>query len=77
VLVPSLTDNLDELGQIADFAAELGNVERVEVLPFHQMGRYKWKELGIRYSLEQTAPPPAETVERALAVFRGAGLTAY
>ena len=43
VLVPGLTDDLDDIAQIAAFAAELGNVERVDVLPFHQMGRYKWK----------------------------------
>ena len=34
------------------FAAALGNVERVEVLPFHQMGRFKWEQLGIPYALD-------------------------
>ena len=38
--------------EIAGFAAGLGNVERVDVLPFHQMGRFKWKELGLEYKLE-------------------------
>jgi len=76
VLVPNLTDDLDDMGQIAAFAAGLGNVERVEVLPFHQMGRYKWHELGIRYHLEKTEPPSAESVARALQVFRAAGLQA-
>src|SRR4029453_16814605 len=42
VLVPGLTDDPDDVAAIARFAAGLGNVERVEVLPFHQMGRYKW-----------------------------------
>jgi len=74
VLVPNLTD---DLGKIAEFAAGLGNVERVEVLPFHQMGRYKWHELGIRYHLEKTEPPTTESVDRALEVFRSAGLEAY
>ncbi|HUL83798.1 MAG TPA: pyruvate formate-lyase-activating protein [Gammaproteobacteria bacterium] len=77
VLVPNLTDDLDDIGQIAEFAAGLGNVERVEVLPFHQMGRYKWHELGIRYHLEKTEPPTTESVDRALQVFRAAGLEAY
>ena len=40
-----------------EFAAELGNVERVDVLPFHQMGRYKWEKLGIPYTLGDTSPP--------------------
>src|SRR5215469_1844590 len=46
VLVPGLTDNADDIAQIAKFAAGLGRVvERVQVLPFHQMGKYKWKSL--------------------------------
>jgi pyruvate formate lyase activating enzyme len=77
VLVPNLTDDIDEIGRIAEFAAGLGNVERVEVLPFHQMGRYKWKELGIPYHLDKTEPPTPESVERACQVFRSMGLNAY
>jgi pyruvate formate lyase activating enzyme len=77
VLVPNLTDDPAEIGNIAEFAAVLGNVERVEVLPFHQLGRYKWKELGIRYALETTEPPTAEAVAQALEIFRAAGLKAY
>ena len=77
VLVPNLTDDLDDVGKIAEFAASLGNVDRVEVLPFHQMGRFKWRELGIRYHLEDTQPPSAEVVEQACAVFRAAGLEAH
>jgi pyruvate formate lyase activating enzyme len=76
VLVPNLTDDVDDLKRIAEFAARLGNVERVEVLPFHQMGRFKWKELGIKYHLETTQPPTAEAAEKACAVFRAAGLKA-
>jgi pyruvate formate lyase activating enzyme len=77
VLVPGLTDEPGILEGIADFAAGLGNVERVEVLPFHQMGRYKWQQLHIKYHLERTEAPSAKAVEDALAVFRGAGLQAY
>jgi len=51
VLVPGLTDDPDDMAKSADFAAKLGNVERVEVLPFHQMGRYKWERLGREYEL--------------------------
>ena len=60
VLVPGLTDDPDDIEQIAGFAADLGNVERVDVLPFHQMGRYKWKRLGLDYTLEDVEPPTAE-----------------
>jgi pyruvate formate lyase activating enzyme len=76
VLVPGLTDDGGDIAGIAAFAASLGNVQRVEVLPFHQLGRYKWKELGMSYALESVAPPAADALERACALFRSAGLTA-
>jgi pyruvate formate lyase activating enzyme len=77
VLVPGLTDDAGELEQIAKFVADLGNVERVDVLPFHQMGRYKWHQLGIPYSLENVSPPANELVEQVCAVFRSAGLQTH
>ena len=77
VLVPGLTDDLEDIAQNAKFIAGLGTVERVEVLPFHQMGRYKWKELGIKYTLESFELPSADLIERTCAVFRAAGLEAY
>ncbi len=76
VLVPGWTDDMAEVQRIAAFAAELGNVERVDVLPFHQMGRYKWEKLGMNYELNDTQPPSRATVEEALAIFRAAGLKA-
>ena len=51
VLVPGLTDDPENLAGIAEFAAGLGNVERVDVLPFHQMGKFKWERLGLDYTL--------------------------
>jgi pyruvate formate lyase activating enzyme len=77
VLVPGLTDSPDEVRYIADFAARLGNVERVDVLPFHQMGRFKWKRLGIGYSLESTEPPSNSLVESVCQQFKSVGLKAY
>jgi pyruvate formate lyase activating enzyme len=77
VLVPGLTDDPEDVAQIARFAAGLGNVQRVDVLPFHQMGRPKWKQLGLDYALEHVEPPSQEAVERACAVFRAEGLNAY
>ena len=76
VLVPGLTDDVGDIAHIAGFAAGLGNVERVDVLPFHQMGKYKWQQLGIPYTLAATAPPDADMVERVCDVFRDAGLKA-
>jgi len=77
VLVPGLTDDPEDVAQIARFAAGLGNVERVDVLPFHQMGRYKWERLGLTYALGDVEPPSAELVERVLSIFRSEGLTAH
>jgi pyruvate formate lyase activating enzyme len=74
VLVPGLTDDAADIAQSAAFAASLGNVERVEVLPFHQMGRFKWERLGRDYTLADTPPPTAAAVEQACAVWRAAGL---
>jgi pyruvate formate lyase activating enzyme len=76
VLVPGLTDDLSEIEKIAAFAAALGNVQRVDVLPFHQMGKYKWKQLGIQYTLEDVSPPDTALVERVCAIYRSAGLNA-
>lgn len=77
VLVPGFTDDPAEVEGVARFAAGLGNVERVDVLPFHQMGRFKWKELGLKYELDDVPPPSNEAVERACDTFRTAGLEAY
>ncbi|MCL4779634.1 MAG: pyruvate formate lyase-activating protein [Gammaproteobacteria bacterium] len=77
VLVPGQTDDPAGIAEIARFSASLGNVERVDVLPFHQMGRYKWGKLGIEYKLESVEPPTAALVEQALAIFRAEGLKAY
>lgn len=76
VLVPGLTDDIDHIARLATFAGSLGNVERVDVLPFHQMGRFKWKQLKLQYELNDVSPPTVEVVERACAVFRHAGLKA-
>jgi len=77
VLVPGLTDDPEDIAKTASFAAGLGNVERVDVLPFHQMGKYKWKQLGLEYKLETVEPPDTDTVERTLAAFRNVGLTTF
>ena len=76
VLVPGLTDIPEEMEAVASFAASLGVVERVEILPFHQLGQYKWERLGLEYTLAATDPPSNEVVARAIGIFRDAGLRA-
>jgi pyruvate formate lyase activating enzyme len=75
VLVPGLTDIPEEMEQLAGFAASLDIVERAEVLPFHQLGQYKWQRLGLDYTLSSTEPPSEESVARARGIFRAAGLS--
>ncbi|HEU4891350.1 MAG TPA: pyruvate formate-lyase-activating protein [Vicinamibacterales bacterium] len=77
VLVPGLTDDAENISRIASFAASLGNVERVEVLPFHQLGRFKWQKLGLRYQLDDVEPPTADAVNDAIRLFRDQGLPAF
>jgi pyruvate formate lyase activating enzyme len=76
VLVPGLTDDAEEMARLAAFGASLGVVERMEILPFHQMGKFKWERLGLDYTLAETQPPTADGVAEAVAIFRKAGLNA-
>ena len=76
VLVPGLTDDAADIANIARFAASLGNVERVDVLPFHQMGRFKWERLKLRYALDDVEPPSNEALARAVGIFKAEGLNA-
>jgi pyruvate formate lyase activating enzyme len=77
VLVPGYSDNLHDVSQLARFCSGLGNVQRVDVLPFHQMGRFKWKELNLNYTLAELQPPASSLVQQTCAAFRAEGLKAY
>ncbi|MBB2975735.1 pyruvate formate lyase activating enzyme [Microbacterium endophyticum] len=77
VLVPGLTDAVDNVDAAADIVAKWPNVERVEVLPFHQMGISKWERLNKPYSLTDTRSPEPELVERVREQFRSRGLTTF
>ena len=77
VLVPGLTDAYDNVEKVADIAAGLKSVERVEILRFHQMGRDKWHKLGLEYPLENVEPPDPGLTERVREQFRRRGLTVY
>jgi pyruvate formate lyase activating enzyme len=71
VLVPGITDDDVWLRKTRDFIVTLKNVKKIEVLPYHSMGEYKWKELGIPYSLAGVEPPSAERVKNAECILRG------
>ena len=71
VLVPGVTDGEEYLRKTRDFVSELKNVKKIEVLPYHSMGEYKWEKLGIPYSLKGVKSPDAERVKYAENILRG------
>ncbi len=75
VLVPGLTLEDKHIHALGDLLRYYSCVERVELLPFHKMGEFKWEELGQSYTLGDTRPPEAEQVEHARALLRGYGLS--
>ena len=76
VLVPGLTDDPENVARVARFIAPMANVEWVEVLPFHQMGGFKWQTLGLDYQLSRNPTPTDAGLQTALEIFRGAGCRA-
>jgi pyruvate formate lyase activating enzyme len=77
VLVPGVTDAYDNVEAVADTVARWSTVDRVEVLPFHQLGASKWERLGVPYSLADVRPPDVALQERVRAQFRARGLVVW
>jgi pyruvate formate lyase activating enzyme len=77
VLVPGLTDAVENVEAAADIIARWPSVERVEVLPFHQMGEEKWDRLGLTYKLHGVLPPEKALQERVREQFRARGFLTY
>lgn len=77
VLVPGVTDDFAEIAALARYAAHLGNVERVDILPFSQEGGYKWRDRGLDYSLLANVAPAEEALEKARDLFRSEGLAVF
>ena len=65
VLVPGITDHEEDLLQLKDFLTTLKNVKKVEILPYHDLGRFKWENLGCNYELEDVPNATTEDVARA------------
>ncbi len=76
VLVPGLSDDCRNIEGLATFVSTLNNVEKIEVLPFHKMGEYKWKQLGYDFKLTDTPPASPEDVSQAIRIFQDYGLQA-
>lgn len=65
VLIPGYTDNENDLLKLKEFIDSLKTVERVELLPYHNLGEYKWKELNLEYKLKDIRPANSDDVEKA------------
>ena len=75
VLVPGVTDSDANVEGLAKFLAPMSNIEKVEILPFHKMGEYKWERMGFDYALKDTPPPTAAQVKKVVDTFRQYKLT--
>ncbi|MBX7473249.1 pyruvate formate-lyase-activating protein [Streptomyces sp. NPDC059095] len=76
VLVPGLTDDPANIDGVASFAASLGNVSRVDVLPFHKLGESKWQALDMNFTLHDTPSPAPAALMAAREIFTSHGLNA-
>ena len=70
VLIPGITDDEQDLIKLREFINSLNNVDRVEILPYHTMGKYKWKELGFEYELEGVKDATEQDVKRAKEILK-------
>jgi len=74
VLVPGFSDDEKDLHDWAKYVSQYKNVERVDILPFHQMGLHKWEQLGKDYKLKDVQPPTQESVRKVENIFKEYGL---
>ena len=68
VLVPGYTDAEADLLKLKNFISSLNNVQKVEILPYHSLGKYKWSKLGLKYGLENVRDATSDDVKRAKAI---------
>jgi pyruvate formate lyase activating enzyme len=74
VIIPGLTALPEQLRGVAQKLAPFTCVKRVQLLPFHKMGEFKWRELNYNYTLSSTPPPSDEEMNTAAAIFREYGI---
>lgn len=74
VLVPQFTDDEEDLHAWAKYVSQFSNIERIDILPFHQMGIHKWEQMGKDYKLKEVQPPTQSQLEKAETIFRSYNL---
>ena len=65
VLVPGITDNEEDLLKLKDFLSTLNNIKKIEILAYHDLGKFKWENLGCNYELSDVPNATSEDVARA------------
>lgn len=68
MLVPGHSDNEEDLKDLSHFIHTLTNIKKIEVLPYHKMGVYKWEALGLEYPLDAVEPPTDARVQNAIQI---------
>ena len=68
VLIPGYTDDIEDLKNLKSFISSLSNVKKVEILPYHKLGEFKWEKLGEEYPLKTVEPPTTEQIEKVKAI---------
>jgi pyruvate formate lyase activating enzyme len=68
--VPGVNDDAEHLQAVADYVKQYSVVERVELLPYHVMGTYKYDELGLDYPLKGVEPLSHDALQKAREIFR-------
>lgn len=74
VIIPTISDDLDYANQLGDYVKKFSNVECLELLPYHEMGKYKWQELGLKYKLDHISPPEPKVVKEIAKIIKSKGL---
>lgn len=77
VIVPGLTLQEDNLCRMAEYLQHFSCVQRVDLLPFHQLGQYKWENLKLNYTLKDVKPPTKQEMEWAAGIFAGKGIEVH
>lgn len=70
VLVPGLSDQPEAIEHLAELLSMYDNIDKIELLPFHKMGEYKWESLGFDYQLKDVDEPDTQAVIDAMAIFK-------
>lgn len=76
VVVPTITDDVESAKLLAEFISPMKNIERIELLPYHEIGTYKWKEYNDKYELSHLSPPSTEVMTTLLELFKSYDLNA-